>query len=67
MNSIEQVTRKLAKAFDDLEKDAIDPTKADALANIAGKSIKANLGQLKYYDQRKSTPVLQFWESENSR
>ena len=62
MNTIQQVTEKLAKAFDDLSADTIDPTKADALANIAGKLIKANLGQLSYYDQRKSTPVLPFWE-----
>lgn len=66
MNTIEQVTKKLSKAFDDLEKDGIDPTKADALANIAGKLIKANLGQLTYYDQRKSTPELPFWEAKKN-
>lgn len=67
MNTVEQVTEKLSKAFDELSAGSIDPTKADALANIAGKLIKANLGQLTYYDQRKATPVLPFWEAENNR
>ncbi len=62
MNDMENISKKLDKAFDQLAADEIDPTKADALANIAGKRIKLVLGQLSYFDQRKSTPVLPFWE-----
>lgn len=60
--NLETMTDNLAKAYGQLDKDEIDATKADALANLAGKLIKANLGQLTYYDQRKSTPVIPFWE-----
>lgn len=62
MNDLNDISKKLDKAFDDLAADDIDPTKADALANIAGKRIKLAIAQLTYFDQRKSTPLLPFWE-----
>jgi hypothetical protein len=61
MNNVQALTTELSDVFEKLKKSELDVAQADALANVAGKIIKANLGQLAYYDQRKETPHLPFW------
>jgi hypothetical protein len=61
MNTVENLTTHLSDVFEKLLKNELEVKQADALANVAGKIIKANLGQLAYYDQRKETPHLPFW------
>lgn len=62
MKTIEVLTAELSEVFALLKSGEIETKNAEALANIAGKLIKGNLGQLQYYDQRKETPQLPFWE-----
>lgn len=62
MNNVQALTEELADVFQKLKAGTLEVKAADALANVAGKLIKVNLGQLQYYDQRKETPHLQFWE-----
>lgn len=62
MKNVEELTAHLSEVFQSLKAGTIQCKDADALANVAGKLIKANVGQLQYYDQRKETPTLPFWE-----
>ncbi len=67
MKNVKQVTEQLADVFEKLKSGTIECKAADALANVAGKLIKVNLGQLQYYDQRKETPVLDFWAQDSPK
>ena len=62
MKNVQALTEELDGVFQKLKGGEMDVKVADALANVAGKMLKANLGQLQYYDQRKETPNLPFWE-----
>jgi len=62
MKNVKELTSELSDVFAKLKAGAIECKDADALANVAGKLIKANVGQLTYYEQRKETPTLPFWE-----
>lgn len=62
MMNVDRITTSLAEVYEQLKAGEIDHKNAAALANISGKIIKANLGQLAYYEQRKETPVLPFFE-----
>lgn len=62
MKNAQDLTNELADVFAKLKAGEIECKNADALANLAGKLIKVNVGQLAYYDQRKETPPLPFWE-----
>lgn len=62
MKNVNEMNRELSSVFAMLKEGSIEVKAADALANIAGKMIKANLGQLAYYEQRKETPSLPFFE-----
>ena len=48
INNLEDLRTHLSKAFDDLEKNAIDVKKADALANMVGKLISSCKVELEY-------------------
>jgi hypothetical protein len=56
------LTEDLSTVLDDLRADKLDVKTAEAMANIAGKMIKANLGQLSYYELRGEVVELPFWE-----
>lgn len=62
MKNVQELTKQLSDVFEKLKAGEIECKNADALANVAGKMIKVNIGQLQYYDQRKETPALPFWE-----
>jgi hypothetical protein len=62
MNSINVLNLELSDVFHKLKGGEMEVKTADALANIAGKMIKGQLGQLAYYEQRKETPQIPFWE-----
>lgn len=66
MKNVSEVTQQLAEVFNLLKAGTMECKDADALANVAGKLIKVNVGQLQYYDQRKETPTLPFWEQGNA-
>jgi hypothetical protein len=65
MKNVQEMTAGLSEVFEQLKAGAIEVKAADALANVAGKMIKANLGQLAYYEQRKEQPKLTFFEQMN--
>lgn len=61
MKNVKEVTNQLSDVFNKLMAGEIDCKTADALANVSGKLIKVNLGQLQYFDLRKEKPELSFW------
>ena len=62
MKNVTEVTIELADVFKKLKAGEIECKDADALANVAGKLIKVNLGQVQYYAQREEMPELPFWQ-----
>lgn len=62
MKNVQDITDSMSLIYEQLKSNELDHKNAAALANIAGKIIKANLGQLAYYEQRKETPMLPFFE-----
>lgn len=62
MNNVKELTAQLSEVFAQTKAGTMDVKQAESLANIAGKMIKANLGQLSYYELRKESPSLPFWE-----
>jgi hypothetical protein len=61
VKNVQEVTAQLSDVFAKLKAGELDCKNADALANVAGKLIKVNLGQLQYYELRKEQPDLSFW------
>lgn len=62
MKNAQDLTSQLAEVFKMTKEGSMDVKQAESLANIAGKMIKANLGQISYYQLREEAPTLPFWQ-----
>lgn len=62
LTNVKSTTAALSDVFELLKAGKIGHKEADSLANVAGKLIKVNLGQLQYYELRKEAPSLPFWQ-----
>lgn len=65
MKNVPEVTNVISDVTNKLLAGEIDVKTAEAVANLAGKTVKANAGQIDYYELKArapQTPNLPFWE-----
>jgi len=62
MRNVNEWCDHLEKVFDQLASGSLTPQVATEMNNSAGKVMKAKTGQLAYYQERKGTPKIPFWE-----
>jgi len=60
MKNVKELQDKMVELYSQVESDTINPKKAKALADIAGKIISASAVQVKYYSMLKQRPRIGF-------
>lgn len=67
MKNIVELREQMINVFEDLKADKIQEKKAHELSNAAGKIIGTVVTQLKYADQRKEIPNIDFLNDTESK